>query len=118
MSDQVTETRYTEMRKSKNSIQQQNFKSKRTHSISVETSNLSNDTKNVPPNLVKGTVSRDFRPSVFFIKTSVLGIRLRGKSLCEYKFEFAKIFEFFKMHAVSLIPHARSTNDSNGPGSL
>jgi hypothetical protein len=44
---------------------------------------------------LKGTVSRDFRPSFFFIKTSVLGSWLRGLSLFEYKFEFAKIFEFF-----------------------
>jgi hypothetical protein len=55
--------------------------------------------------LLKGTVSWDFRPSVFFIKTSVLVSWLKGWSLLEYKFEFAKIFKFFKMHAVSLTPH-------------
>jgi hypothetical protein len=57
---------------------------------------------------MKGTVSRDFRPSIFFlIKTSVLGPWSRGLNLFEYKFEIAKIFiRIFKMHAVLLTPHA------------
>jgi hypothetical protein len=61
---------------------------------------------------VKGTVSRDFRPSVFSSKHPSWAPQ-------KYKFEFAKIFQFFKMHdacgaidiactvhAVSLTPHA------------
>jgi hypothetical protein len=87
--------------------------------------------------LLKGQCHKIFDHRFFFIKTSVLGP--------QYKFEFAKIFEFFKMHAVSLTPHAqtnfrttlknknpmqnsdgmqnmtphaRSMNDSNGPGSF
>jgi hypothetical protein len=86
-------------------------------------------------------VSRDFQPSGFFVKTSVLGPWLRGWSLLEYKFKFTKIYKFFlnaccvidtactknflsnfkkwnsyttqqwhakkfKMHAVSMTPHA------------
>jgi hypothetical protein len=46
-------------------------------------------------NPFKGTVQRDFQPSVFSLKHPSWG-------LLEYKFKFAKIFEFFKMHAVSM----------------
>jgi hypothetical protein len=40
------------------------------------------------------------------------GMQKKIKNACgvndtEYKFEFAKIFEFFKMHAVTLTPHAQ-----------
>jgi hypothetical protein len=64
------------------------------------------DNNFLPDAQVKGTVSGDFRPSVFFLHQSIHpGPLIKG--LFEYKFEFAKIFEFFKMHAVSLTPYAK-----------
>jgi hypothetical protein len=49
---------------------------------------------------LKGTVSRDFRPSVFFHQNIRPGLLIKG-------LKPSKIFEFFKMHAVSLTPHAQ-----------
>jgi hypothetical protein len=44
---------YFQTRKSKNSTRKRNFKRKRTRSLCVGTSDLSNDTKNIPQNLVR-----------------------------------------------------------------
>jgi hypothetical protein len=66
---------------------------------------------------LKGQCHEIFDPR-FFHQNIRPGLLIKGLKPFLIKFEFAKIFEFFKMHAVSLTPHARSTNDSNGPGSL
>jgi hypothetical protein len=50
---------------------------------------------------IKGTVSRDFRPSVFYHQNIRPGPLIKGP------------------HCMQIMtPHARSTNDSNGPDSL
>jgi hypothetical protein len=46
-----------------------------------------------------------FLPLSFFHQNIRPGLMI--VCLFEYKFEFAKILEFLKMHAVSLTPHAQ-----------
>jgi hypothetical protein len=75
---------------------------------------------------LKGPCHEIFDPRCFsfFIKTSVLHgpLNTGGKSLLKHKFIFAKLFETFHMHAVSLTPHAKYdtawTNDSCRSGCL